>query len=778
MAQYSISVNLAWQIAVMEATHAKLQYAVIEQVFIGILKLVDIFHSDFEAITGLQATESDLILLKMEIQSLEDLFSSAGLDRADLRQVIRAMIGKGNYIRKEKVIHRDERCKRYFRRGMELAKMDQSSIMNVLHLLLAIVEEPTDIINQALSRFDTTAEALRVLVGEVAESAHSKVSTENTKSATPLLCKFGTDLTCLAKEGKIDPLIGRKSELLRLMRILARRTQNNPVLVGDAGVGKTAIIRGLALRIAQGNIAPILRDRRVIELNMASLVSGAKYKGEFEERLLGVLDEIRRNDDIILFIDELHTVVGAGQAEGSMDAVNIMKPALSMGQVRCIGATTLDEYRKRIEGDSALARRFQIIMVEEPDEHDAIEILKGMKGVYEKHHNVVIDQAALARAVKLSARYIVDKRLPDKALGIIDEACSTVRINMLSFLEENGENGSATGRVTEDTITRVVENWIGFPVENSKSMDKNKIAHMRQRLKEKIIGQDEAVERLAHIIEMGQLGLRDLHKPMGIFLFLGPTGVGKTGMAKALAEFLFRSEDRIIRFDMSEFMEKHSVSKLIGAPPGYVGYDSEGQLTEKLHIHPYSIVLLDEIEKAHPEILNILLQVFDDGRLTDSKGRTADARNAIFIMTSNIGGMSYQKGPLGFSAKMDKNRERDVMSQVMINLNPEFLNRIDEVIIFRSLNPQDMLKITYLMLRKLKDRFTEQEIEIEFTEEAVDLIVREGYSPKYGARYLARTIERMLTTKIAEMILNGEIKRGNRILVNSDEEKLINFGVV
>ena len=594
-------------------------------------------------------------------------------------------------------------------------------------------------------------------------------------SSTPYLDHFGEDLTHHASEGKMDPVIGRRDELLQVIRTLNRKSKNNPLLVGEAGIGKTAIVKGLAQRIVSGNISPSLKGKRIIELNMGALVAGTKYRGEFEERLIGIVNEVKSHPEIIIFIDEIHTMVGAGKGDGSLDASNIIKPALSSGELRCIGATTLSEYRRYIEKDPALDRRFQPVVMEEPTPEETLEILRGIKSSYEKHHNVTILPGALEKAVKLSIRYLPDRRLPDKALDIIDEACSRVKISSLSFYENKEEIRSITVKVTEEIIAKVVSDWSGCPIEKAADEEKLLLSNIEEELKKKIVGQDTAIEKVAQVIKISRTGLRDPGKPVGVFLFLGPTGVGKTELAKTLAGALFGSEKDIIRLDMSEYMEKHSVAKLIGAPPGYVGYEEEGQLTGRLRTRPYTIVLLDEIEKAHYEIHNLFLQVFDEGRLTDAKGRTVDARNAIFIMTSNLGTEIYRQNKIGigFMAEEEKKKKDDIQVILSNSFRPEFLNRIDEIIFFNNLDEESLLKITLLILDGLRERLLKQNISLIVGDNVLSFLCKEAYDPNYGARPLARTIERLIIKPLGERLLRNKYVENCKVVLDIEDNQIV-----
>ena len=639
-------------------------------------------------------------------------------------------------------------------------------------------------------------------------------------SPTPALDQYSRDLTQMAAEGKLDPVVGREKEISRLIQILSRRTKNNPCLVGEPGVGKTAIAEGLAQRILAGSVPETIKDKRLVVLDLSGMVAGSKYRGEFEERIRKVVDEVRENQGILLFIDELHTIIGAGGAEGALDASNILKPSLSRGELQIIGATTLEEYRKYIEKDAALERRFQPVTVEEPSEEEAYEILKGLRPYYERHHKVEISDEALEAAVKMSVRYINDRFLPDKAIDLIDEAASKVqlsgyqasseiedlsreiqeilqekeraiktgylslakecqekqkeaeaRLEQLQVKEEK-KNQRKSGKVDEKAVASIVSDWTKIPVQRLTEGETRRLAQLEKELHKRVIGQEEAVRAVSQAVKRGRVGLKDPNRPIGSFLFLGPTGVGKTELSKALAQAVFGSEQAMIRVDMSEYMEKHSVSKLIGSPPGYVGYDEGGQLSEKVRRNPYSVILFDEIEKAHPDVFNILLQVLDDGHITDAHGRKVDFKQTIIIMTSNAGAQAIvEPKQLGFISQKDEKKDYEkmksgVMEEVRRLFKPEFLNRIDEIMVFHTLNKEEIRKIVLLLLKSLEKRCEEQmDIHLNVTNSAVDYIAEAGFDAKYGARPLRRAIQSKIEDRLANELLEGKIKRGDIVQV-------------
>ncbi len=694
--------------------------------------------------------------------------------------------------------------------SMEEAQRLEYDHVGTEHILLGLIREKNGIAARVLASFNVTLEKVRRIVKPGGPEPLSKRSQR-------AIDQYSRDLTQLARENMLDPIIGREHEMERVMQILIRRKKNNPVLIGEPGVGKTAIAEGLAQKIVSEDVPEPLLDKRLVTLDLAGLVAGTKYRGQFEERLKNIMNEIRQSQDIILFIDEIHTLVGTGAAEGAIDAANMLKPSLSRGEIQCIGATTLDEYRKYIEKDGALERRFQIVNVLQPSVEETVEILKGLAPKYEEHHNVKYTPQALSSAAKLSARYISDRYLPDKAIDVIDEAGSRVRMRKSNVSPQRRKDvGNAqldSSRltdmrgvhplisedqrftndepivgiaeplpepepiiVTDEDIAEVVSKWTGIPISKLEETESEKLLRMEDALQEHVIGQDAAITALVKAVRRSRAGLKDPTKPIGSFIFIGPTGVGKSYLAHVLAEFLFDDEDAIIRIDMSEFMEKFAVSRLVGAPPGYVGYQEGGELTEKVRRRPYSVILLDEIEKAHPDVFNILLQVLDNGRLTDNLGHTVDFRNTILIMTSNAGGRDIAKGSsLGFGRTNSEASYEDMRSKVMTELkrvfNPEFLNRIDEVIVFNSLNREHIARITEIMLDEIKKRLKDNDIEVVVLPDAIDFIVEKGYDPHFGARHLRREIQRYIEDPIAHKMIDGSAI-GNTIHISRDGEKL------
>ena len=717
---------------------------------------------------------------------------------------------------------------------LEARKLD-SDYIGTEHILIGIMREADSIAVRILLDLGVNPQKLYneiVKVLEEDEDINGAEGSQNKKSgsfnSTPTLNQYGTDLTKSASLGKLDPVIGRKKEIERVVQILSRRTKNNPCLIGEPGVGKTAVVEGLAEKIVQGDIPETLKDKRVVTLDLSSMVAGAKYRGDFEERIKKVLDEVKKAGDVILFIDEIHTIVGAGSAEGAIDAANILKPLLARGEIQLIGATTINEYRKYIEKDSALERRFSPVTVSEPSQEETIEILNGLRDKYEAHHNIKITDEAIKAAVELSSRYINDRFLPDKAIDLLDEASSKLRlssfeepdsikeleskiekmnqekeaavkvqkfekaakirdeVNKLKEQLENDKNKwnskktKAVSKLTEEDIAETIASWTGIPVAKITQDENKRLKNLDKELHKRVVGQDEAVEAVTKAIRRSRVGLKNPNRPIGSFLFLGPTGVGKTELSKALAESLFGTEDAMIRLDMSEFMEPHSVAKLIGAPPGYVGFDDGGQLTEKIRRKPYSVILFDEIEKAHPDVMNMLLQILEDGRLTDSQGRTVNFKDTVIIMTSNVGArLITEKKSLGFSneAEQDENKEyeeikKNVMSELKKQFRPEFINRIDDIIVFHKLNDDEINKIIDLLLKNVEKRLTEQGLNVKIDKSVKELIAKKGVDKEFGARPLRRAIQNIVEDKLAEEILDGNIKTGQETKLVAKNDKI------
>jgi len=798
-------------------------------------KVLKIAHTEAKAM-GHQVVGTEHILLGL-IQEGEGIAAQAliamGLDLDKIRGQVEQIAGIGQPFNGE--VGFTPRVKRVLELANEETHRQDVNYIGTEHLLLGLVMEGEGIAARILLNLNVSPEkvwkqVVKLLGGELDESAiPGPNSVPISKNAgpvnTPALNEFGRDLTLQAREGRLDPVIGREKEIERVIQVLSRRTKNNPALIGEPGVGKTAIAEGLAQGIISNRVPEILANKRVITLDLASMVAGSKYRGEFEERLKKVMEEIRVDGNIILFIDELHTLIGAGAAEGAIDAANILKPALARGELQCIGATTIDEYRKYIEKDSALERRFQPIMVGEPTVEEAILILRGLRDRYEAHHRVKITDEAIEAAVRLSNRYISDRFLPDKAIDLMDEAASRVRLASfttppdLKSLEDETERlkkekeaavasqefekaaqirdqehklradlaeqrevwqnkrYKENAMVTPDDIAQIVASWTGIPVKKLAQEESERLLHLEDILHQRLIGQEDAVTAVAKAVRRARAGLKDPKRPIGSFIFLGPTGVGKTELGRALAEAMFGDEKALIRIDMSEYMEKHSVSRLVGAPPGYVGHEEGGQLTEAVRRKPYGVVLLDEIEKAHPEVFNILLQVLEDGRLTDTKGRTVDFRNTVIIMTSNVGSSFLRKEAMGFSAKKDEKTEYKtmrghVMEELKRTFRPEFLNRIDELLVFHTLQEEHLEKITEVLMRQVNVRLLEHGLEIKVDKSAIKLIAKEGNDPVFGARPLRRAIQRLIEDALSEKILAGEFKAGDKIVIEAEGGKM------
>ncbi len=759
------------------------------------------------------------------------VLKSMGVNLKDARIEVEKIIGRGSgFVAVE--IPFTPRAKRVLELSLEEARQLGHNYIGTEHLLLGLIREGEGVAARVLENLGVDLTKVRTqVIRMLGETAEVTSGAGGGRTKTPTLDEFGSNLTNLASEGKLDPVVGRQKEIERVIQILGRRTKNNPVLIGEPGVGKTAIAEGLAQRIINNDIPDILEEKRVVTLDIGLLVAGTKYRGEFEERLKKIMDEIRSAGNVILVIDEVHTLIGAGAAEGAIDAANILKPALARGELQCIGATTLDEYRKHIERDAALERRFQPVMVGEPSVEETIEILYGLRERYEQHHKLKILDEALEAAAKLSDRYISDRFLPDKAIDLIDEAGSRVRLinsqlppaakeldkELRGILKEKDDavrnqdfdragelrdremeikaeiraianskktdpnNGGEGAVVDTEEIAHIVASWTGVPVSKLTESESEKLMHMEDTLHQRLIGQEDAVKSVSRAIRRARVGLKNPNRPIASFIFSGPTGVGKTELTKSLATYFFGSEDAMIRLDMSEYMERHTVSKLIGSPPGYVGYNEGGQLTEAVRRRPYTVVLFDEIEKAHPDVFNMLLQILEDGRLTDAKGRTVDFKNTLLIMTSNIGSKVIEKGGggLGFefsedAAESQYNRIRNLVNEELKQyFRPEFLNRLDEIIVFRQLNKEEVKEIAEIMLKEVFSRLTEKEIHLEVTDKFKELLVNEGYNPSYGARPLRRAIMRLLEDVLAEEILSGRVSEGDTALVDVDEDSKV-----
>jgi ATP-dependent Clp protease ATP-binding subunit ClpC len=751
------------------------------------------------------------------------VLAALGVRAEDIRNMIKTYIGMGD--KPNEIMGFTPRTKRIFENSIIEARRLKQNYVGTEHILMSITKEKECIANKFLISLGISQEMIVTQMGKYMMSEKQgdmQTGEDKGKSDTPMLDKYGKDLTEQARLGKLDPVVGRVKEIERVIQILSRRTKNNPVLIGEPGVGKTAIAEGLAQKIADGNISETLKGKKIIALDMGLLVAGAKYRGEFEERLTKAVEEINKKKNIILFIDELHTIIGAGGAEGAIDASNILKPALSKGELQAIGATTIDEYKKYIEKDMALERRFQPIVVEEPTVEDTVLILQGLRDKYEVHHGVKITDSAIWAAAELSDRYISDRYLPDKAVDLIDEAASEVRVglttrspeienmeNELETLKKEKEEAVSTQnfeeaakirdrekilkeKLEEDKklsgknkkkaeidradISRIVSTWTGIPVTKLAEEESQRLLNLENILHEKVIGQQEAIEAVSKAVRRARVGLKSPDRPVGSFIFLGPTGVGKTELSKALSEALFGDDGSIIRVDMSEYMEKHSVSKMIGSPPGYVGFDDGGQLTEKIRRKPYSVILFDEIEKAHPDVFNLLLQLLDEGRMTDSKGRTVDFKNTVIIMTSNVGARSIKKQTtLGFVAGGEneyENMKDKVKTELKKRFRPEFLNRIDEIIVFHQLNEGHIEKIVELMLKDLSARLKTLEISIDISSDAKRFLAEKGFDQEYGARPLQRVITKEVEDKLSEEILKGRVVSGGHVMVDLKEGKI------
>ena len=772
-------------------------------------------------------SEHILIGLLSESDSVAaSVLASKGVTKESIENLLIQIVGKGVKSR----LSPDNftpRAKHILELSVGCARSYGVQIVGTEHILLSILNEGENYATRFLNELGVDKREIESELVSLNGGLDAQINEQKTRKGngkTPTLEKFGRDLTAEAKDKKLDPVIGRSKEIERVIQILTRRTKNNPCLIGEPGVGKTAVAEGLAIKIADGEVPELLKDKRVIALDLTGMIAGTKYRGDFEERITNAIEEVKKSSDIILFIDELHTIVGAGSAEGSTDAANILKPSLARGEFQVIGATTLNEYRKFIEKDAALERRFQPVTVGEPSEEEAFQILQGLRDKYEAHHKVKITDEALKAAVTLSSRYITDRYLPDKAIDLIDEAASKVKLSAytapdgvkdletkikeieleksaaisaqefekaaklrdeekelnqkLTDLREkwHENNANISQEVTENEVASIVSGWTGIPVVRLTEEESEKLLKMEDILHKRIVGQDEAVSAVSRAIRRGRVGLKDPKRPTGSFIFLGPTGVGKTELCKALAESIFGDEKALIRFDMSEYMEKHTVSRLVGSPPGYVGYDEGGQLTEKIRRNPYSVVLFDEIEKAHPDVFNILLQILDDGILTDSQGRKVDFKNTIVIMTSNVGArLITDRKSMGFAGGEntlnDDEVKSDVMSELKRQFKPEFLNRVDDIIVFKQLKKDDIKEIAKRLLDTLAKRVRAKDISVEFTDEAVSKIADEGFDPVYGARPLKRAIQTKIEDKLSEEMLDNKIKDGMNIICDYKDDE-------
>ena len=768
-----------------------------------------------------------ILLAFMKLNSFDtELLVNAGADYNNLKQVVVNSIGYGSSNKIPENL--TPRVKRLMEQSREIARKLGSNFIGTEHILMALLEDDDSFSSYMLNITAVNKDKIRKELKEYFASTGQKNGSKNTvaKSDSPI-DKFAKNLNDLANEGKIDPVIGRAKEIERIIQVLLRRTKNNPILIGEPGVGKTAIAEGLAQRIVEGNVPEIIKDKIIVSLDLAGMIAGTKYRGDFEERIKSVIDELIKQENVVLFIDEFHTIIGAGGAEGAMDAANILKPILARGELQIIGATTIDEYRKHIEKDAALERRLQPIVVEEPSIEDTIEILKGLRDKYEAHHKVVINDEAIVAAVELSSRYLTDRFLPDKAIDLIDEAASKIRIkffvsppdlrelenklqklqtskdqavatqdfekaaelrdkirNIKDELKETDESWKLKKRthsmvVGFDEIASIVSDWSNVPVKSMTKEESQKYLNLDKNLKKIVIGQEQAIDSISRAMKRARVGLKDPNKPIGSFIFVGPTGVGKTYLAKSLAKEIFGEEEAMIRIDMSEYMEKHSVSRLIGSPPGYVGYDEGGQLTEAVRRKPYSVILFDEIEKAHPDVFNTLLQVLDDGRLTDSKGKVVNFKNTVLIMTSNVGAHSLErKKTMGFSSGEDVEKEeyeknKEIISEELKRtFRPEFLNRLDDIIIFSNLNEKDIKKVAKIMLNEMVERLATLEIKVDFDIKLVNFVSKEGFDKTYGARPLERVIRTKIEDQLAESILRGDVKREDNIMISVNKKEV------
>ncbi|MBN2076110.1 MAG: ATP-dependent Clp protease ATP-binding subunit [Dehalococcoidales bacterium] len=769
-------------------------------------------------------------LIREEEGVAAKVLTNMGVSLTKVRSAVEFIIGRGEKASTGE-IGLTPRAKRVIELAIDEARHLSHNYIGTEHILLGLLHEGEGVAAGVLDSFGLTIEQARTEVTNVLSQGTTRTKSTKSATRTPILDQLSVDLTAAAASGKLDPVIGRQKEIERVIQILSRRTKNNPALIGEPGVGKTAIVEGLAHRVAAGDVPETLEDKRIVTLDIASVVAGTKYRGEFEERLKKIVNELKTSKNCVLFIDEFHTIVGAGAAEGAVDAASILKPSLARGELQCIGATTLDDYRKHIERDPALERRFQPILVEEPSVEQTLDILKGVRERYEEHHKLTISDEALNSAAQFSARYITDRFLPDKAIDVIDEASSRVRIRhrvqpdtlkeakqsedsvrkdkeaalasqqydyaaelrqqeleleeKIKQMKEEWQSSLETEKpvVTAEDIAEVISMWTGVPTVQLTDDETSRLLHMEEELHKRLIGQEEAVDTISKAVRRARAGLKDPKHPIGNFIFLGPTGVGKTELVKALAEFMFGSEDALIRLDMSEYQERHTVSRLVGAPPGYIGYDEGGQLTEAVRRKSYSCILLDEIEKAHPDVFNILLQIFDDGHLTDAKGRRVDFRNCIIIMTSNIGAETIRKGSaIGFASRSDETKIQEMeyekmkeklLEELKKTFRPEFLNRIDSVMVFHALNREHIRKIVDLMLLNVTNQVKEKGMKLEVTDAAKDFLGEKGYDEAFGARPLRRVIQDMIEDKLSDSILRGQFRPGDTVIVEVEGDEIV-----
>lgn len=760
MVRLSKCAYLAWELGSAEASNLKQEFLSEDELLIGICSIEKMVFLIKENKVNFNEDYAEVI--NLENDEINEFFKKFDVKLSSVRRGIRKLKGYGDFESDTHMVSKSESCKIIFDDANVIAEGANSDEVRCIHFIKAILNKPSENIKTFFNEKNIDFEELKTNLDIKKESKKLKLSSNS------VLAKYGTNLTQLAKEGKLTPVIGRDDELLQVIRTLNKRKKNNPLIIGEPGVGKTALVNGLAIKITDGSMKDFLKDKQIIEINMASLVAGTKYRGEFEEKITNLINETKENPEVILFVDEIHTILGAGSGSGSLDASNIIKPALANGDLVMIGATTLQEYRKYFETDPAFERRFQPVVLEEPSPEDTLFILKGLKENYERYHNVVISDEAIEAAVNLSVRYITDRNLPDKALDVIDEACSRKLIPKLDIT--NSLNIESV--VSQEDVRTVVSEWTGVPISDESSQFE-KAQKIEEHLKSKIIGQDHAVEKVSRRIKNSYAGINNPDKPLAVFLFLGPTGVGKTFFSKTLANFLFGSDKSLIRVDMSEYKEEHSISKLIGAPPGYKGNDEGGFLTNAIKNNPYSIVLLDEIEKAHPKIFDVFLQAFDEGRLTDGKGNTINAKNCIFIMTSNMQIDVKQDYNVAFGGTQEDMNTLNILDNLAQVMRPELVNRIDDVIIFNSLTKSDNESLVRLYVDELGQRISkEKSIQLNVKKSAYKYLVNKGYNPNFGARYLKRTVEKLLEYPISDMIINRQVKQGDTIVVSAAQKEL------